>query len=501
MTEWDDDATWPPELPELPGRAPKPPPTVEEIEADGEDGLDAEAVAVDGTEDESDAADVRDEEAGEADDPEGAGDGGDGPDVEESDTEPDEAPLPRPVQQRRRIAWQQVLLLAAGVAVVLAVIAVAVGAASGLSDVAGEIADSAEDQWREWTSELQVIAAGLPEQQIAEQRRLPGSESVLIVSVDEASRATSIALLALSPDGEVTLTLVPPGLFEILPGYGDFPIELATEFEGPELLSLTLQNALGVRIDSTLVLGPGDLERALGGPIVVDLPTALTVTEGDIERVVAQPGRLQRTAAAAAGLMEEQGSSTPIEWLERQAAVWEGILAEAADNAAVTERLAMHAGIDRTDVTGTIAAAAGSDERRITIIPVTRVAARGTEEGFKLTGSEVDAFVDRTLAHLRFREGDRPRVEILNGNGRILTTRTVAENLILKGFRVVKTDNADAFTYEETLVIGQGREHRNDAANVITVLGTGELLLEVRAPSGVVDVSIIVGADMPAGEG
>ncbi len=51
------------------------------------------------------------------------------------------------------------------------------------------------------------------------------------------------------------------------------------------------------------------------------------------------------------------------------------------------------------------------------------------------------------------RAGERPRVEVLNGNGRIGATRVVAEAVVRRGFRVVRTDNADRFDYATTLVI------------------------------------------------
>ena len=50
-------------------------------------------------------------------------------------------------------------------------------------------------------------------------------------------------------------------------------------------------------------------------------------------------------------------------------------------------------------------------------------------------------------------------------------------------------------------MIAQGREHQREAEEVVNLLGSGDLLLELRAPSGVVDLSIIVGLDIPAGEG
>ena len=60
---------------------------------------------------------------------------------------------------------------------------------------------------------------------------------------------------------------------------------------------------------------------------------------------------------------------------------------------------------------------------------------------------------------------------------------------------------ADAFDYEQTLVIAQGDQAEAAAREIVELLGRGLLFLEVRAPSGVVNVSIIVGQDIPSGEG
>jgi len=89
-------------------------------------------------------------------------------------------------------------------------------------------------------------------------------------------------------------------------------------------------------------------------------------------------------------------------------------------------------------------------------------------------------------------------VEVLNGNGRIGTTGPIAALLVDKGYRIVKTDNADRDDYAETRVIAQGREQQQNAIDVQRILGSGEVLVEVRQPSGIVDLTIIVGRDIPA---
>jgi hypothetical protein len=73
--------------------------------------------------------------------------------------------------------------------------------------------------------------------------------------------------------------------------------------------------------------------------------------------------------------------------------------------------------------------------------------------------------------------------------------------LIDQGYHVVRTDNAESFEFETTVVVAQGRENADPARRAVTVLGVGDLQLELRAPSGVVDLSIIVGQDIPPGEG
>ena len=99
--------------------------------------------------------------------------------------------------------------------------------------------------------------------------------------------------------------------------------------------------------------------------------------------------------------------------------------------------------------TGHPGAAAADPDRMLTVIPVTRISLSGGE-GFLVSNEAADAFIDDRLSHLVLREGERPRVEVLNGNGRTQATRLVAESLVNRGFRVIKTDNADAFTYEES---------------------------------------------------
>jgi hypothetical protein len=137
----------------------------------------------------------------------------------------------------------------------------------------------------------------------------------------------------------------------------------------------------------------------------------------------------------------------------------------------------------------------------VATLPVERADDTGVGPALGLVADRIDGFVAERFGHLVLRPAGRPSIEILNGNGRIGSTHAVAAILVRQGFRVIRTDNADTFEYTDTLVVAQGEAAEESAREIVEILGHGLLVLEVRAPSGVVDVSIIVGTDVPTGEG
>jgi hypothetical protein len=300
------------------------------------------------------------------------------------------------------------------------------------------------------------------------------------------------------PDGSSTLVVFPPELTATVPGYGDFKLEDTVRFEDAALTALTLSNILGIRIDATVGIDTDQLALALGSPLTVDLPTDAVVPSGDGGTILAERGQAQLQPSVVAAVLATQGDSDPLTWLERQGAVWEAIFAS-DQRAQFIDALSGFAGAGEDAGIPLRAVAAGAPVS-VGSPPVTGIGI-GTDEQLVLRGADADAFVASRLDHLALRDGERPRVEVLNGNGLPQTTRLVAETLVKRGFRVIRTDNADSFDYRDSRVIAQGRGNRLPGAEIVGLLGVGQLELEVRAPSGVVDVSIIVGEDIPIGEG
>ena len=384
----------------------------------------------------------------------------------------------------RRVMWVAVLavVVVAGVATL-----VAVGPERTVDEVRG------------WTDRLQSIAAEAPEQDLQERRSDPGQGSLLMIVTEEDGSGAAFAILTRSGDGPLTLAVIPPSLYDLLPGYGQFPLSDATLFEDQDLAVMSLENVLGIQIDAVAAVPAAEFGDLLGESIPVDLPNELVVEQDDgVVVVVAGEGAAERSPEQLADIFTRQGSSDALEYLERQAAAWEGLVVHVAGDSQRLDRVSALAGSGSTIAEGLIVAEGEGLE--VTLIPVTATGS-GDEQGFTASQADIRPFVERRLAHLAHLVEARPRVEILNGNGRLGTTRSVANVLIDQGYHVVRTDNAESFEFETTVVVAQGRENADSARRAVTILGVGDLQLELRAPSGVVDLSIIVGQDIPPGEG
>lgn len=345
--------------------------------------------------------------------------------------------------------------------------------------------------WAEISGGLQDQVAAIPELQAErEQAVAAGSESLLLLALDDAGRIGSAALVANAADQSSIITVIPTTLFDLLPGYGDFALADATSFEGPELAHVAVSNALGVRIDRTAVIEFGVLASIRSLELAIDLGEPVIDESSSTAIQIGEPGMAIYPTEVVQHLLTTRFDSSAVGWLNRQASVWSVLLN------AMEVQPTLPAQLIGDGTSAAVLGRAAADSPVISVIPVTPVAVAGADDGFQLVQVDVAAFVADRLTHLALAAGERPRVEVLNGNGEILATRSVVDALVANGFHVVKTDNAENFEFEETVVISQGRDNRDAAARAAAELGVATVQLEVVAPSGVVDVSIIVGQDI-----
>jgi hypothetical protein len=385
-------------------------------------------------------------------------------------------------------------------AAIVAVAALAVGGWLGRSALGGAWDWASDDGVaivEGWTTKLRSIADEIPEREVEVRSAVTESRSALLV-LGNGPGTAAFALLSVAPEGDAALTLIPQRMLGIVPGYGNFRLDQGLGFEGAELAALTVINRFGIRIDDVVALQPGELAAAVGPPLIVDVPIALFVQEGDSAQRIVPDGRQAVDGAVAEVLLTTKGAGDMFEWLQRQGSVWRAILERAVEEPDLADRITAGAARPRV-VADLLVAVAAAEELHVATIPVETASGIDGETVF-LASSSADDFVRERFDHLLLRDV-RPPVEVLNGNGRIGATRVVAGNLVRLGFRVVRTDNADRFDFESTEVIAQGRKGEAAAWEVLDALGTGTVFIELRAPSSVVDVTIIVGQDIPAGEG
>ncbi len=366
-------------------------------------------------------------------------------------------------------------------------------------DWTGGAAGSVWDLWSEWGTSLQDRAAAIPEP--PPPTTVPPAEPVasrsVLVTVGDGVGAAAFALLVQPPVGDRELVMIPQTLLVQVPGFGEFSMAEALAFGGPDLARLALANEMGIRIDD-LVAVPGGGLAVLAEDLVVDVPVELFVEEPDGSRRLIASGTQRLSIDLVELLLVEQGTGDQFDWLRRQEAVWEGIGAFVVEDSGAAVRL-MATGADPTGSAGLRTAIAA--DPLIGTPPLDRVAMGGSRDALVLATDRIDGYLEERLGHLHLREGRRPRVEILNGNGTAGSSLPVAEALIGEGFYVFRSGNADRFDYAASQVIAQGEDAVEAAREVGAILGVADLLLEAQAPSGVVDVSIIVGTDLARREG
>lgn len=353
----------------------------------------------------------------------------------------------------------------------------------------------------DWSTKLRDLAAAEPQSEVEFRTREGESASVLIVLGSEPN-STAFALLVADPGGPPLLVVLPQDLLVGVPGFGEFRLVDAVTFGGADLAALSVVNQFGIRLDGVVALPSGSVTGGLPGPVVVDLSVPLFVeaSDGSVSRILSA-GRTEVTADFVETLLVTAGAGDSFEWIQRQGSAWRSILDAIAESPGTADRIMALGGIDAALAADLLVTVAADPDAFLATIPVSSAESSTGAAALVPAGDQADDFLRQRLGHLLLRPGGRPRLEVLNGNGRIGTTAGISAILIRNGFHLVRTDNADDFDYQETLVVAQGSHAEAWAREVVELLGRGLLFLEVRAPSGVVDVSIIVGHDIPSGEG
>ena len=285
--------------------------------------------------------------------------------------------------------------------------------------------------------------------------------------------------------------LVPSRTVVDLPIFGEGPVEIAYDLGDPRVGAEGVGLLLGAAMSERVVVDDArwaDLVEPVA-PITLENPNELEI-DGEVRFPL---GRISLAAEDVGPYLSAtvEGESD-LARLFRHQLFWEAWLsAVRADGSLGAVPGEVESGIGR--FVRTIAAG----DAIVETLPVDPAVegAHGDEPAFLPDGPAIAGLV-RTLVPFPVAPapGLRARVRVLNGTSDIGEASSVAADLTPAGVQIVLVGNATSLDIEETTVSYSGDEYRDDAEQIVEILGVGEVVEDDR-PSDAVDITVTLGAD------
>jgi hypothetical protein len=314
------------------------------------------------------------------------------------------------------------------------------------------------------------------------------AETVLLTHVEPDGGTDLLVLLGLDDDSGSVLLIPTAALVEI-PAFGLQTLADAPRLAGLSTIDTTIENALGVDIDRTIALDDATLAELIApaGAITVDFRRGVEVDD-EAGTVSFGAGEQEITAADAVRLLSGSDPAGELAHLVTVQAVIDGWRRALSDDGVADQTTQV------ADVSPFVRAS-GADLHYETL-PVEAVSTSLGEERLSLRRDDVAALIERDFGWARFTDGERPKVEILNGTGGVNVAQGVSEKVVPAGVEVTLTNNVPGFGVGETVVVYYRDEDADAARRLVEVFGVGKVAKGDRA-LGVVDLTIVVGADFP----
>jgi hypothetical protein len=276
------------------------------------------------------------------------------------------------------------------------------------------------------------------------------------------------------PDTGSSVALAIPGDTQVdLPGTGPISVSAAADTGGLLVASVqaTLRRGVYHFLLSDLDDVQGLVDRLGGIQVYVDTP--FTYARRDYG-----PGPEQMSGIAAAAFLE---SSPP----EDATARWESVLSGVLS--AHPQPGAWRTGLGTSDDPVVVAMVLEqAHDAQVLELPTAM-----TETGRQPDREAADQLIDAQMTGIW---RDLVRVSVVNGDGRPGLGAVLNELLAPHGFRVIASQNAEAFDVEQTHVVAGTEELVPEARRARDLLGVGTVYVSGQA-TGLTDLFVVVGRD------
>jgi len=278
----------------------------------------------------------------------------------------------------------------------------------------------------------------------------------------------AVAMIGAGGDLAPAAFVLPPSLTMVVPGAGELEVR-ETALLPLEEMRMGLSNGMGAWSQEAARIDLDDLVAGLGDvPLTVNLPTAET-----LGGVAIGPGEVELTPTQVGDLLAAASEDPDLRW----DAILTALLASPDRIPLPTEAT------DAEAATTVLLGARGADP---VVVPTELVA------GTLLVPAQPR--LDDDVATAFGTEAPVP-VEVRNGSGVPGAGGAVGEAIVPIGYRVVLSGNAETFDVQRTEIVANGVDHQPEAQAIRDALGVGTVRVS-QVPSGIADVTIVIGADL-----
>lgn len=282
--------------------------------------------------------------------------------------------------------------------------------------------------------------------------------------------------------------LVPTATVVEVPSLGSQTFADIARLSSSRLFLISVQNALGIRFQDVMIFDDDELAAALAPAVAFDVEFRRGVRiDDDAGTLTFQTGVVEVEAAEAMRLLAAPPGAKELVHLVTVRAVLEGWRAALRDNAVASAT---------TAAVGAAKPLVESADAQLhyETLPVESIS-QGGDERFRIRRDDATAMLRDAIPWTLLGGGrPRPRVEVLNGTGGVGVTEAIAALVVPAGGEITLTGNVPDFGVEQTQVVYYRDEDAAAAGHLAAALGDVPVS-KASEPIGVVDVTIVVGAD------